>query len=65
MPPSRVVAEPDIGQRRRHQSEHDRDPEQILHVFLPCQNAAVSDAKMVLPAIEPVPSWPLLKLGWR
>jgi hypothetical protein len=31
MPPSRVIAEADIGERRREQPDSDKEPEEILH----------------------------------
>lgn len=59
-----VVAQPGVGERRRHQPEHDENPEQVLHLRL-LQKAAVSATSAVLPAMLPLPSWPLLKLGRR
>ena len=63
-PSSRVVAQAGIGERRRHQPGHDQKPDQIVHVETP-QKPAVSETRKVLPAILPVPSCPLLKLGRR
>ena len=63
-PPSRIVAQADEGERQRHQADHDRHPQQILHRGLP-QKLAVSEASTVPFAIDPRPSCPLLKLGCR
>jgi len=37
MLPSRVIAEADIGERRREQADRDQEPEKILHDRFPSE----------------------------
>lgn len=61
---SRGVAQADVGEGRRRQTDQDCDKHQIVHHLAP-QKAAVSATRILPFAMLPVPSLPLLKLGCR